>query len=197
MLFSFKNVTLRSLSNIAYKNKKSKICILRVRDATNGFDMKKILSYFALTFLFVGMNVVSLTAQENYIIVKTAEEEIISFSPSSIERLYIENQQWVFELKGSEQQYRYPLGDILPFTMITRNPSNIPLIQSDWNIYDDGDNLIISNPNGIVGNYTIYDLSGKLIKRAYESTGQAVISLPSAQLYIIKADGKAKKVIKR
>jgi len=71
------------------------------------------------------------------------------------------------------------------------------LIQSDWNIYDDGDNLIISNPNGIVGNYTIYDLSGKLIKRAYESTGQAVISLPSAQLYIIKADGKAKKVIKR
>jgi hypothetical protein len=164
--------------------------------------MKKMNLCLLMTVFLFGIDTIPLTAQEqiNYIIVKTSEGEIASFNPAAVNRQYIESEKWIFELKENNQQYSYPLEDVLPFTTEMRNQTNIdahPSVQSNWSVYDDGNNLVIINSNGKVGYYTVHDISGKLVRTGYEDGNKATIHLPSGRLYIVKADGKAEKVVKQ
>jgi hypothetical protein len=158
--------------------------------------MKKMI--FCMVFI-LGMNAVCLMAQEqvNYIIVSSANGEVASFNPSSINKLYIEEGKWIFEMKESGQKYDYSLEDILPFTMEMRSPTSIDPIQSYWSVYDDGNNLVIVNANGIIGNYAIYDIYGRLLESGYGYESKTRVNVPSSGLYIVKANGQSKKTIKK
>ncbi|MDR1119503.1 MAG: hypothetical protein LBM08_01120 [Dysgonamonadaceae bacterium] len=158
--------------------------------------MKKMI--FCMVFI-LGMNTVRLVAQEqvNYIIVKSVTGEVASFNPSSISRLYIEEGKWVFEMKESGQKYDYSLEKILPFTMEMRSSTSIDPVQSYWNVYDDGNNLVIVNVNGIVGNYTIYDIYGRLLESGYGCESKITVNVPSGGLYVVKANGQSKKTVKK
>jgi hypothetical protein len=158
--------------------------------------MKKMILFLVF---FLGVNLASLTAQEevNYIIVKSPEGEVTFFNPSVVDRMYIESGNWVIELKESSQQYSYSVGDVF-FAIEKRNATDAdPVVQTSWNVYDDGNNLIITNLNGEIGSYTVYDLYGRTVETGYESGSKAVINVPAGNIYIVKADGKSKKVVKK
>jgi predicted peptidase len=163
------------------------------------FDMKKVIFCMVLV---LGTGIIPLTAQEkiSYIIVKSTEGEIASFASSTINRVYIENGKWVFELKKTDQKYSYLLEEVLPFTTEDRNETGIDTqlsIQSDWKMYDGGTQLIIENPNGMVGYYAVYDVYGRLLKTGYGSDSTVAVDVPSGNLYVVKVNGKIKKAVKK
>jgi hypothetical protein len=144
---------------------------------------------------------VSANAQDktNYIIVKTINGEVASFYPAAVERQFIENNNWVFELKTGTK-YSYPLADVQPFTIELRAPNSgtgvQPVIAGDWRVYDDGSNLVIENPGGSVGSYAVYNISGRLIKTGYESGSKVSIQAPPG-VCIVKAGTDVQKAVKK
>jgi hypothetical protein len=157
---------------------------------------------FLLSLMFLTAIAVHATAQDriSYIIVKTAGGEVASFNPRAVNQQFIENSQWIFELK-SGARYSYPLTDVAPFTVEKRTPGSgtavQPVAASAWRVYDDGSALVIENPEGSVGRYAVYDLSGKLIKTGYASGPKISIPVP-AGVCIVRAglDGNARKMLK-
>jgi hypothetical protein len=139
--------------------------------------------------------------QTNYIIVKTGNGEVASFNPAAVSSQYIENGNWVFALKDA-QVFTYPLADVQPFTTEVRNSNSGTRTEpvapdATWNVYDDGNGLIIVNPGGEVGRYEVYHLSGTLVKSGYEAGSRAAVSVPSGGVYIVKAGLGAKKAVKK
>lgn len=163
--------------------------------------MKKFIFYFfAITFLLPG-STVTVKAQEktNFIIVETKDGETAEIKLSAVSRQYIEEGDWIFELKESNQKLSYPLAELLPFKVELRNSVGIESvdIEKDWSVCDDGNNLIISVTDGMVGNYSVYDVYGRLLKKEHESGSKASVAVSSGGLYIVKLDKSVKKVMKR
>lgn len=155
--------------------------------------------------LLIGMLIMGIgasgAAQEkaSYIVVKTASGEVASFYPAAVKQQTIENNNWVFELKTGAK-YSYPLAEVQPFTVEPRilgSGTGIePVAASDWRVYDDGSNLVIENPGGVVGRYAVYDMSGRLVKTGYEPGSKASFPAP-AGVCIVKAGLGVKKALKK
>jgi hypothetical protein len=160
--------------------------------------------FFLIAMLMgIGVSGATATAQTqktSYIIVKTADGEVASFYPAAVNRQFIEDSNWVFELKETGAKYSYPLTEVQPFTVEQRSPGSgtgiQPVSASTWNIYDDGSALVIENPGGSVGRYAVYGISGQLIKTGYESGAKVSVPVPPG-ICIVKAGMGAKKAIKK
>ena len=164
---------------------------------------KNIFNLCLMTFLLFG-SLTFANAQKtvSYIIVETDAGVVSEIKSSSVNRQYIEAGEWVFEMKETNEKKSYPLDKLLPFKIELRNANsttNIEVVkqQKEWNIYDDGDYLVISKQDEAIGNYSVFDLYGQKIKEEYESGNQAFVKVPSGNIYIVKVDGKAKKIIKK
>jgi carbon monoxide dehydrogenase subunit G len=160
---------------------------------------------FLITMFIVGMGVSGATAtaqmqKTNYIIVKTAGGEVASFHPATVDRQFIENNNWVFELKETGARHSYPLAEVQPFTVESRTPGPgtgiRPVAASTWNIYYDGSSLVIENPGGEIGRYAVYNAGGQLLKTGYGSGSKVSVSVPSG-ICIVKAGMGVKKALKK
>lgn len=161
---------------------------------------KSVFCFFVVTFLLIG-SIDSVRAQEkvNCIIVQTNDGAEHAIRLSTVSRQYIEANNWVFELKGSEQKLSYPLEKLLPFKIELRSLTGIRSVEAEkgWTVYDEGSNLAISVSDGIVGDYSIYDIYGRLLQKGYESGDKATASVPSGGMYIVKVNRGVKKIVKK
>jgi hypothetical protein len=118
--------------------------------------MKKIFSLLCMAILIATVCGATATAQNSktsYIVVRTGDGEVASFDPGALESQYIQENNWVFELKNG-QRFFYPLNDVQPFTTEVRNSGTGTGIEpvaaaAAWSVYDDGNGLTIVNPCGI------------------------------------------------
>jgi hypothetical protein len=73
----------------------------------------------AMFIIAVSVSVTAAQEKTNYII----SGEVASFYPAAVNRQFIRNDKWLFELKETEAKYSCPLTEVQPFTLELRAPN--------------------------------------------------------------------------
>ena len=170
--------------------------------------MKTLLKQRLRTILFLVLNIfiisnfiISAEEKSTFVIVTNSTGEIAAINTDSIKRQYIADEKWVFEMKGSGNEFSYTINNTMPFISELRNSNTgtdiLQVNKPIWYVYGSNGTLTIANTNNIVGEFAVYTIEGQLLASGYERSSKKTINIPNHGIYIIKVGRESKKYLSK